>query len=84
MSQQDRDQAASICAAANVLDYELVLFHDKAVDDDYFVLTERNPKQRHWGTFVFGEGMHLPTLSKCHARYMKDRLINSASQCSNG
>jgi hypothetical protein len=51
------EEATSIGMAASALGYALVLFHDCATNDDYFVLRENVPHRRHWGTYVFRAGL---------------------------
>ena len=57
---EQNEQLKAIAAAAASLGYELVLFHDKASDSDFFILVELAPKTRNWGTFVFRAGFAGP------------------------
>ena len=58
--ENEEQQLQSIGGAADALGYQLLLFHDLASDRDYFVLSERSPRRRHWGTYVFRAGMQSP------------------------
>jgi hypothetical protein len=60
LGESQLDQARSIDLAAGVLDYQLLLFHDLASGDDFYVLSESSPKRRNWGTFVFRAGLDSP------------------------
>ncbi|MCA9150931.1 MAG: hypothetical protein KDA92_16580, partial [Planctomycetales bacterium] len=60
LTDANRERLATIDTAAHPLGYGLVLFHDTATDDDYFVLREELPRQRHWGTYVFRAGLESP------------------------
>ncbi|MCA9214350.1 MAG: poly-gamma-glutamate biosynthesis protein PgsC/CapC [Planctomycetales bacterium] len=49
-------------SSAEVLGYEVVVMHDDFREQDYLVLQEPAPRQRHWGTYVFRFGLKEPRI----------------------
>lgn len=47
-------------SAAKVVDYELSVIRDSFRGQDFAVLSEPVPRQRHWGTYVFRFGLNEP------------------------
>jgi hypothetical protein len=58
--QNQRQQVQAIRTICSALDYDLLLLRDRGTGDDYLILVEVVPKQRHWGTFVFRCGLPSP------------------------